>query len=427
MAKHTNIRKTTKEEMTERHISLQLARVCSFIIAVAIAFCLGFILRGNDVIMQFLGIDRPSVANSNPGLTTSGNTYDSIGARVAEVEGLLASESLINYDLSAATSACLNSFAGSINDPYLTYFDEARYRNYVSEASSNTNAGIGVLLSEHDGNVFAVDVFDNGPAAAAGVVQNDMIVAIGGNNVEDWTATEIANALSKEEGNEVVVTWRRTTVSGSNSGTEEFTTTITCSRSSKENVSTDLVDEVGYIKLRQLTKNSADLVAAALSDLSSRGARAFVFDLRDCPGGYLSQAVDIASLFITSGNVVQIQTAEELTSKAVSGVTKTNAPLVVLINSNTAAAAEVLAAALQDSKRATLVGLTTLGKGSVQVIRELSFGGALRYTAARYISPAGHELSNSGVSPDIRITLASDGTDNQLSIAYETALNLIVG
>ena len=94
MAKHTNIRKTTKEEMTERHKSLQLARVCSFIIAVAIAFCLGFILRGNDVIMQFLGIDRPSVANSNPGLTTSGNTYDSIGARVAEVEGLLSSESL---------------------------------------------------------------------------------------------------------------------------------------------------------------------------------------------------------------------------------------------------------------------------------------------------------------------------------------------
>ena len=150
-------------------------------------------------------------------------------------------------------------------------------------------------------------------------------------------------------------------------------------------------------------------------------------DLRDVPGGYLSQAVEVANLFVRNGIIVQIQTADGITNRQASGEVVTDKPLVVLVNENTAAAAEVLAAALQDNQRATLVGQTTLGKGSVQVIRELSFGGALRYTAAYYLSPQGRGIDGLGVTPDFLVERQSGAADNQLSLAVETAQSSIAG
>ena len=130
--------------------------------------------------------------------------------------------------------------------------------------------------------------------------------------------------------------------------------------------------------------------------------------------------MDIASLFVKSGNVVQVKTREGLSERTVSGVTATDAPLVVLVNGRTAAAAEVLAAALSDNSRATLVGAKTMGKGSVQVVQTLSFGGAVRYTAAYYLSPNGHDINSQGVSPDYAVS----GEDLQLSYACQTAASL---
>ena len=129
-----------------------------------------------------------------------------------------------------------------------------------------------------------------------------------------------------------------------------------------------------------VTQNAADLVKNAVADLESQGATSFVLDIRDNPGGFLTQSVDIASLFVKSGTIVKIQTKAEETSKTTSRPYVTEKPLVLLVNGKTSASAEVLAASLKDNQRATLVGSTTLGKGSVQVTRDLSFGGALRYT-----------------------------------------------
>ena len=126
--------------------------------------------------------------------------------------------------------------------------------------------------------------------------------------------------------------------------------------------------------------------------------------MRDNPGGYLTQAVDVANLFIKTGVIVEVQTSTAPPESA-SGKTVTDLPLVVLTNGYTSGAAEVLAAALQDNQRATIVGETTIGKGSVQVVHELSFGGAIRYTAGYYKSPLGHDIDGVGVIPDIAISL----------------------
>lgn len=156
----------------------------------------------------------------------------------------------------------------------------------------------------------------------------------------------------------------------------------------------------------------------------ARGAHSFVLDLRDNPGGYLTKAVDVASLFIKSGVVVEVDTLDANSTKQVSGDVATDAPLVVLVNGNTAGSAEVVAAALRDTARATAVGTNTMGKGSVQVTKPLSFGGALRYTAARYVSPSGHAIDGVGVTPDITVNTREGAGDNQKQLAIETAASL---
>ena len=167
------------------------------------------------------------------------------------------------------------------------------------------------------------------------------------------------------------------------------------------------------MKVRQLTQTSADLVKQALADLGSQGALSFVLDIRDNPGGYLTQAVDMASLFVKSGSIVQIETKDGKSVKSATGNVATDKPLVVLV------------AALQENQRATLVGASTLGKGSVQVVRDLSFGGALRYTAAYYLTPQGRTINDVGVTPDVSVGLGGEaGSDNQRSLALETAQSL---
>ncbi len=268
-------------------------------------------------------------------------------------------------------------------------------------------------------------MFEGSSAAEAGVKPGDFVVAIDGDSSQDWSATEAINAVQRESGSTVVIRWRHAESLDSTGG-EEFTTTLTTGNYEEPNVTTQLTNKVGYISLKQFTSNSDALVREAISELTDEGARSFVLDLRDNPGGYLSKSVDVASLFIKSGTVVEIDTLTTSTTREVSGDLATEAPLVVLVNGNTAGSAEALAAALRDLDRAAIVGTTTMGKGSVQVTRPLSFGGALRYTAARYVSPSGYAIDGVGVSPDASVAMDSDSsTDRQKEVAVETAQSLI--
>lgn len=151
----------------------------------------------------------------------------------------------------------------------------------------------------------------------ADVRSGDFVVAIDGDRGHEWTTNEVTSALKREEGENVVITWRRAS-SLDDEGGEEFTTTLVCSNYAVKNVETELSDTVGYIKLKQITQNAADLVKNAVADLESQGATSFVLRYRDNPGGFLTQSVDIASLFVKSGTIVKIQTKAEETSKTTS-------------------------------------------------------------------------------------------------------------
>ena len=405
----------------------RIIKILAACICVCVAFALGFLVRGDQGILKRIGFESLiATGEQNPGSTVTGSTYNSISARVAEVEGILANDSMDSYDLDEATTEMLTAFAAATEDPYLRYYDESRYQAFIKENAS-TYGGIGVLFSEHDGRAYAVDVFEGSTADANGVEAGDFVVAIDGDRNQEWSVNEVINALARDEGESVVVTWRRPATVDAEGG-DEFSTTLTTAVYTEPNLTTEIHDEVGYLSLKQFTQSSASLVEKAIADLEAQGALSFVLDIRSNPGGYLTQAVDVASLFMRSGVVVEIETVRDgkSTKSVTNSSTATDKPLVVLVDSNTSAAAEVLAGALQDSQRATIVGTNTMGKGSVQRVQKLSFGGALRYTAAFYRTPLGYDINNTGISPDITVNADGDeATDNQKQFALETAQSLV--
>ncbi len=412
-------KQTAKAASKNKH-NASIVKILGACIFVCLVFCAGFLVRGNTELLSAMGLSSFDVDSEvNPGMTVSGDTYNSLSARIAEVDGVLTQSGMDEYDLSQATTNVLPAFLSSVNDPYLRYYDEQSYQAYLA-TTKNPEAGIGVLFGESDGECFVADVFESSSAAAAGVQPGDHVVSIDGVSKDKWSAPDVLNALSRGEGESVFIIWSRPSTE---SGEEEttYSTSLTFSSDSAQNVSHEVHDSVGIIKLSQITSDSASLVSNALSVAASEGAHSYVLDLRDVPGGYLTQAVDIASLFIQSGEVVQIETSEGVTTRSADGSSITTAPLVVLVNGRTSGCAEVLAAALQETGRATVVGTTTLGKGSVQIMQPLSFGGALRYTAAYYLTPNGRQLDGNGVSPDVEANNAS--TQENVAIDVARSLN----
>jgi carboxyl-terminal processing protease len=190
--------------------------------------------------------------------------------------------------------------------------------------------------------------------------------------------------------------------------------------------------DVGYVRLYTFNEKSVGDVADAIAALTKQGAKGFVLDLRDNPGGLLDSSVDMLSLFVKDGIAVRAEGRNPSANAEyrVSGKTATDAPLVVLVNENSASASEIVAGGLQDYARATIVGVTTFGKGSVQQIEELSFGGAIKLTIAHYLTPKGRVIDKKGVVPDVAVPMEAEqqaerATDVQFERAVEELRKLL--
>lgn len=421
LAKHgAHDRRPIMVSKQDKERNRQTVRIVVLLLIIVISFVAGFLVRSQPAFVSSLGFQVQEEVETGVSQKT---TYDSVSARVSEVEDILSANSLEEYELPVATQDTITGFMESTGDPYATYYTSDHYDQYIRETADRTYAGVGVLFSEYNGRAYVADVFEGSEAEAKGVMQGDFVVAIDGESNSKWSMTAVINALAEREGENVVISWMSPISLDAETG-EEFNTSLKCQRYDVANVTSELVDEVGYIKIRQLTQNASELVKQAVTDLTNNGAKAFVIDLRDNPGGYLTQAVDTASLFLHSGVIVEITTIDGTTTKTASGETITDKPIVLIVNEYTSAAAEVLVAALKDNQRATVVGETTLGKGSVQVMRELSFGGAVRYTAAYYRTPLGRDIDEVGIAPHVAVAGDTDSIA-QKNVAIDTALSLI--
>jgi carboxyl-terminal processing protease len=209
---------------------------------------------------------------------------------------------------------------------------------------------------------------------------------------------------------------------------EPFTVTLTRDIIDFPNIDSRIESgDVGYIRLGQFNGQATADLEAEIEKLKNEGARSFVLDLRDNPGGALDQAVTVSSLFIDDGIIVRVDERNKPeTEYRTQGKKITDAPLVVLINGNSASASEIVGGALQDYGRAKLVGEKSFGKGSVQTIKELSFGGAVKFTTAHYLTPKKRVINGKGLTPDVVVEMdaakqADPETDTQLKRAIAEA------
>jgi carboxyl-terminal processing protease len=290
-------------------------------------------------------------------------------------------------------------------DPHSSYMDPKSFRDMQVQTRGEFG-GLGIEVTMEDGLVKVVAPIDDTPAAKAGVMANDIITQLDDENVQGLTLNQAVDKMRGPVNTKIKLTIMR---KGSDKPIEvsimRDVIRVKSVRSHPEG------DDVGYIRITQFNEQTTDGLKQAINDLNSQlGAdkiKGFVVDLRNNPGGLLDQAISVSDTFLDKGEIVSTRgrNAEETQRfNARPGDMTKSKPVIVLINGGSASASEIVAGALQDHKRATLIGTRSFGKGSVQTIIPLGAGnGALRLTTARYFTPSGRSIQAKGIVPDIEV------------------------
>lgn len=291
----------------------------------------------------------------------------------------------------------LNGMIEALDDQFSGYMDPQIYPLMNDDLSGQVE-GIGAVVrtNEETDEIEVVNVLEGAPAEAAGVLPGDVFVAVNGEDVAGWTQLELVGKVRGPAGTPVTITFRR--------GEESLDITITRARINIPNVESRMLDgNIGYVKLRDFTSDARQQIDTALADLDVNNLSGLVFDLRGNPGGLLTSAVDIASAFIKNGVVLteDFGGGRQQVYEANGSYIGTSVPMVVLVDGSSASASELVAGALQDRERATILGEVTFGKGTVQTWRELINGGGVRLTIAKWLTPNGHWIHQQGITPDI--------------------------
>jgi len=325
-----------------------------------------------------------------------------------------------DIDTTKMGQGAIRGLVASLGDPYTTFLDKSESQALKDDLKGQLS-GIGIEVGLKNNILTVISPIDDTPAAKAGIRAGDIIASINGQDTSELTLDEAVRKIRGEKGTEVKLVIIR-----GNEKLPEMTIvrdTITVS-SVKYEVKPN---GVGYIRLRQFGDDTDQAIREATAALQKQGVKKIVLDLRDNPGGYLDAAVTVSSEFLSSGTVVEERSrhSESKTLVANPGGALTDAKLIILVNKGSASASEIAAGALHDNGRATLVGETTYGKGSVQEVRELTDGNQLKVTVAHWYTPKGVNISKEGIKPDVEVKTTNEdynaGRDPQLDKALELA------
>lgn len=342
-----------------------------------------------------------------------------------QVFNLIRSDYLDKVDIDKLVDGATNGLIDTLNDPYSGYMNPELYDLMNSDISGEFD-GIGVVIHsrEETGEIEVVGVIEGAPAQTAGVRPGDVLSAVDDQPVTGMSQTQLAVLVRGAEGTQVKITMRR--------GEELIDFNITRAHITVPNIETEVVDDIAYIKLNQFTANARADIDAALEAVNVNERQGLILDLRDNPGGYLSSAIDVASAFIPSGTVVTEDFGDSKQAFTATGEdADIQVPIAVLVNGGSASASELLAGALQDHDLATIIGETTLGKGTVQTWHELVNGGGVRLTIARWLTPKGHWIHGQGITPDIAVawedptyTPGEDDPQMDAAVSYLESLSI---
>ena len=340
----------------------------------------------------------------------------------SEVLEKIEKEYVDEIDQSEVMDSAINGVLQSL-DPYSSYMSPEVFEESNTETSGKFG-GLGIEVSMESGVVKVITPIDDTPASRAGIKAGDYIVRINGEQVQGKTLFEAVNLMRGPVGSPIEITIRRKGLK------KAKIFKIVREVIEIQSVVSELIDnEIGYLRLRAFNENSDSQLKKEINKfLKNKKIIGYILDLRNNPGGLLSQAIKISDFFLNDGEIVSTkgrQTKENRKFFAKQGDKIKGKPLIVLINRGSASASEIVAGALKDQKRAILLGETTYGKGSVQSIIPLKNRGAIRLTISKYYLPSGKSISEVGVSPDITIEeqekdfSINTKTDNQLNYAIK--------
>ena len=358
---------------------------------------------------------------TNPILSNENDIYKKIDL-FSEVLDKINKEYVDEVNQSEAMDAAINGVLQSL-DPYSAYMSPDSFKNMQTETSGEFG-GLGIEVSMEAGVVKVISPIDNSPAEEVGVKAGDYIVKIDDVQVQGKTLSEAVELMRGPVGSDIEITVRR------RGERKALIFTITREIIQVASVKSEIKDDqTAYIRLTSFNENSSKQIKNKIKEFKkNKKIKNYILDLRNNPGGLLSQAIKISDYFLENGEIVSTKSKRKYENRkwfAKKGDIIDGETMVILINYGSASASEIVAGALQDHKRAILVGESTYGKGSVQSIIPLENEGAIRLTVSKYYLPSGKSISRVGVNPDIVIAEGSDefrintDTDNQLEFALK--------
>jgi len=353
-------------------------------------------------------------------LATNENIYDKIDL-FGEVLEKINNEYVEEIDQGKTMDAAINGILQSL-DPYSAYMSPEMFSDMQTETSGKFG-GLGIEVGMEAGVVKVISPIDDTPAAKAGVKAGDYIVKINSVQVQGKSLSEAVELMRGPVGSEIEITIRRRGVK------KALIFNIIREIIEVKSVKSEILEKkIGYIKLSSFNENSSSQIKNSLNKFKKQNLKGYILDLRNNPGGLLSQAIKIADYFLDDGEIVSTKSRKSSENRkwfARKGDIIDGETLIVLINYGSASASEIVAGALKDHKRAIIIGESSFGKGSVQSIIPLKNKGAIRLTISKYYLPSGQSISKIGVIPDIEIVEKSEDfrlntkTDNQLNFALK--------
>ena len=339
-----------------------------------------------------------------------------------EVLEKISKEYVDEVDQSKSMDSAINGLLQSL-DPYSAYMTPESFEGMQTETSGEFG-GLGIEVGMEAGVVKVISPIDNTPASKAGLKAGDYIVKINNTQVQGKTLMQAVDLMRGPVGSSIEITVRRRGVK------KALIFNITREVIQVQSVKSELIDNnIGYIRLTSFNENSSEQIKDKINKLNKKkDLKGYILDLRNNPGGLLSQAIKISDFFLENGEIVSTRSRQASENRkwfAKKGDLTNGKTLIILINYGSASASEIVAGALKDHKRAIILGENSYGKGSVQSIIPLKNRGAIRLTIAKYYLPSGKSISEVGVTPDIEVAEGSDDfkfnseTDNQLNFAIK--------
>ncbi len=388
-------------------------RITGIIVAILIIYFIGYLVGHRNLVFEE-GY-KPKILNMNLGkpedvdFSMFWNAWDVVKEKYY---GKTDDQKM----LYGAISGAINS----LDDPYSLFMDPSESKRFLDDMNGSFD-GIGAQIESKDGLVVVVAPLPESPAEKAGLKAQDIILKIDNEETKDMGFYEAIDKIRGKKGTKVKLTVFR-------SGWED-TKDFEIKRDTiiVKSVKYEIKDSIGYIEINQFGDDTLTLTKEALKKFQDNGINKIILDLRNNPGGYLQDAIDITSMFLDSGLVV-VKEKDKFGNESSFKTTlnkKFDGKMVVLVNGGSASASEILSGALQDHKRAEVIGEKTFGKGSVQSIEDLSNGSKIRITIARWLTPNGREIDKEGIDPTIEVKISKEDEENNNDKQLDKAIEIL--